>query len=295
MKKIFFVCFFIAATVGVIPVQAETLEEVYFPPAHDGVLSQRERKALNMIKDWRRGKTEGIKPIPSVDGSVRFIYGTSLPLISCATLQITDIELEPGEVVQSLHVGDTARWEMTPAVTGTGTNEITHIIVKPIQAKLQTSLVVTTDRRTYHMTLKSYIKTYMPKVAFIYPDNLMAKWMKENNMRKVRVDKLKMTGTNQRIDELDFEYDISGNGKWKPTRVYNDGIRTIIHMPKKMLNGEAPSLLVLRAKTGEEVLVNYRVHNARYIVDTVFDKAILIAGVGRTQEKVTITRKGGKS
>lgn len=295
MKKIFFVCFFIAATVGVNFVQAETLKDVYFPPTHDGVLSQRERKALNMIDDWRKGKTGSIKPIPSIDGSVRFIYGTSLPVISCATLQVTDIELEPGEVVQSLHVGDTARWEMTPAVTGTGKNEITHIVVKPVQPKLQTSLIVTTDRRTYHITLKSYINTYMPKVAFIYPDNIMAKWMQENKMRKVKVDKLKMTGTNQRIDELDFEYNISGDGKWKPTRVYNDGIRTIIHMPKKMLNGEAPSLLVLRPKTGEEVLVNYRVHNARYIVDTVFDKAILIAGVGRTQEKVIITRKGGKS
>ena len=40
----------------------------------------------------------------------------------------------------------------------------------------------------------------------------------------------------------------------------------------------------------EEILVNYRVLSDRYIVDTLFDKAILIAGVGSQQERVTITR-----
>ena len=42
----------------------------------------------------------------------------------------------------------------------------------------------------------------------------------------------------------------------------------------------------------ENILVNYRVQGARYIVDTVFDKAILIAGVGSSQDRVTITRMG---
>ena len=37
-------------------------------------------------------------------------------------------------------------------------------------------------------------------------------------------------------------------------------------------------------------MVNYRVQNNRYIVDAVFDKAMLIVGVGRNQERVTITR-----
>ena len=40
----------------------------------------------------------------------------------------------------------------------------------------------------------------------------------------------------------------------------------------------------------ETAMVNYRLQGDRYIVDTVFDKAILIAGAGRTQDKITITR-----
>jgi type IV secretion system protein VirB9 len=67
-------------------------------------------------------------------------------------------------------------------------------------------------------------------------------------------------------------------------------------MPKQMEQTEAPSLLVIRRDGGlmtddEAVLVNYRVHGYRYIVDQVFNKAILVAGVGRTQDKVVITRR----
>jgi type IV secretion system protein TrbG len=40
----------------------------------------------------------------------------------------------------------------------------------------------------------------------------------------------------------------------------------------------------------EKDIVNYSVQGDRYIVDTLFDKAVLIAGVGSGQDRVTITR-----
>ena len=78
-------------------------------------------------------------------------------------------------------------------------------------------------------------------------------------------------------------------------RVYNDGRKTIIQMPSTMAQTEAPALLVVRKDGGvftddETVMVNYRVQGDRYIVDSVFDKAILIAGVGSSQDRVTIQR-----
>jgi type IV secretory pathway VirB9-like protein len=81
-------------------------------------------------------------------------------------------------------------------------------------------------------------------------------------------------------------------------RVYNDGQKTIIQMPAAMAQTEAPTLLVVRKDGGlftddETVLVNYRIQGDRYIVDTIFDKALLIAGVGSGQDRVVITR-GGK-
>ncbi|WP_241362464.1 TrbG/VirB9 family P-type conjugative transfer protein, partial [Escherichia coli] len=69
---------------------------------------------------------------------------------------------------------------------------------------------------------------------------------------------------------------------------YNDGTRTIIQMPPTLSQGEAPALLVVR--NGENTLVNYRLHEDRYIVDSLFDEAIMITGVGRHQTKVVIRR-----
>jgi type IV secretion system protein VirB9 len=68
-------------------------------------------------------------------------------------------------------------------------------------------------------------------------------------------------------------------------------------MPATMNQTEAPVLLVVRKEGGlfsgddETVTVNYRVHGDRYVVDSVFHKAILIAGAGKSQERITITKE----
>lgn len=100
--------------------------------------------------------------------------------------------------------------------------------------------------------------------------------------------------TNEYLGNLNFNYSIQGNARFKPVRVYNNGVKTIIEMPSTMPQNEAPALLVLRGgglfKQEESVMVNYRLQGCRYIVDNVFDKAILVIGSGNTQEKITITR-----
>jgi type IV secretion system protein VirB9 len=205
------------------------------------------------------------------------------------------VALQPGELVNSINLGDTARWKVEPAITGTGSNEVQHLVIKPLDVGLETSLFVTTNRRSYHMRLRSHRTEYMPQVAFTYPEDALAKW---ENMKaretKERQEKT-MPETGEYLGNLNFDYDVSGSAPWKPLRVYNDGIKTIIQMPATMAQTEAPTLLVVR-KTGgwfsddETAIVNYRVQNDRYIVDAVFDKAILLAGVGSSQSRVTITR-----
>ena len=110
------------------------------------------------------------------DGTIRFLFGATQPSIVCAVLQVCDVELQPGEQVNSLHLGDTARWTVEPAVTGSGSVAVQHLIIKPMDTGLETSLIVTTDRRTYHLRLRSHRTEFMPRVAFTYPDDAMAKW-----------------------------------------------------------------------------------------------------------------------
>ena len=60
-------------------------------------------------------------------------------------------------------------------------------------------------------------------------------------------------------------------------------------MPTALQASEAPALLV--QSRGESALVNYRVRLPYYVVDRLFDTAVLIVGVGRHQDRVTIQRK----
>ena len=128
----------------------------------------------------------------------------------------------------------------------------------------------------------------MPKISFIYPDAVEQRFLALKERQKEEKEKNTIPETQEYLGNLDFDYRISGSAPWKPVRVYNDGTKTIIQMPPKMRQTEAPSLLVMN--NDGEALVNYRLQGDRFIVDQLFEKAMLIAGVGSKQTKITITK-----
>lgn len=104
-------------------------------------LSPKEQEALRLAAEWS-GKP--IKPIQVGGGKVVYVLGATMPTIIGAPMEISDIELEPGEQVNEFLVGDSARWLVESGSFG---GNLTHIFVKPLDAGLQTSLVVTTNKR----------------------------------------------------------------------------------------------------------------------------------------------------
>lgn len=271
------------------------MAEKYFSK-NNPKLTEQEKAAIAIAKRWSAGTPTGIKPVAGANGSVRFLFGAQQPSIVCAVLQVCDVALQPGEQVNSIHLGDAARWTVEPAITGRGPMETLHLIIKPMDVGLETSLIVTTDRRTYHMRLRSHRTQYMPQVAFTYPEDSLAKWdtIRKREVRERESNTIPQTG--EYLGNLDFEYDVDGDAPWKPVRVYSDGKKTIIQMPKVMSQTEAPSLLVLRKKGGwfsddDVTLVNYRVQGDRFIVDMVLEKAILVSGVGSSQDRITVSRR----
>lgn len=58
-----------------------------------------------------------------------------------------------------------------------------------------------------------------------------------------------------------------------------------------MKSSEAPALLI-NAGNGTQ-MVNYRVKGNYYVVDRLFSHAFLVSGVGRDQDRVTISYAGG--
>jgi type IV secretion system protein TrbG len=267
------------------------LSDLYFS-TNMPKLSAQEKMALNIAEQYQKGDKTS-KPFQSQDGSVSYVFGSGQIKVICAPLQVCDIALQAGEEFNDMNVGD-PRFIVEPSITGSGMNQQIHLLIKPKDAGLDTSLVVTTDRRTYHFRLKSDRYEFMPYVSFTYPDDAKAKWQMIKKMQSLRQQENTFAETNEYLGNLNFNYKIQGNAKFKPVRVYNNGVKTIIEMPEAMSQNEAPALLVLRNggffKKPESVMVNYRLQGCRYIVDNIFDKAILVIGSGSSQEKITITR-----
>ena len=272
----------------------DNMSDAYFDGKNPD-LTRQEKAALAIADKFSAATAVGIDPAPGPNGSIRFLYGSQQPSIVCAPLQVCDVALQPGEQVNSINLGDTVRWTVEPAITGSGINEVQHLIIKPQDVGLESSLVVTTNRRTYYLRLRSHRSKYMPQVSFVYPEEATAKWESvKSKETKERQDKT-LPETGEYLGNLDFNYEIQGDASWKPVRVYNDGNKTIIQMSSTLSQTDAPSLLVVRKDGGlftddERVMVNYRLQDSRYIVDTIFDKAVLISGVGSSQDSVTIQR-----
>ncbi|HCM7206533.1 TPA: P-type conjugative transfer protein TrbG [Salmonella enterica subsp. enterica serovar Typhimurium str. D23580] len=287
-----------ALIVGLLPTVAlaapgtDPLADQYFSK-NEPKMTPQELAAVAIGKKWQEG--QDVKPFQGADGSINwpFLPGKQYPVM-CAVLQVCDVALQPGENVNGLNVGD-PRYTVEPAVTGSGSSQVIHLILKPLDVGLDTTLVLTTDRRTYHFRLRSSRTQLMPFVSFTYPETAMAKWdaIKAREAQVRQENTIPQTG--EYLGNLSFNYTVDGSARWKPVRVYNDGRKTIIEMPSTMQQSEAPALLVVRKDGGlftdaETQMVNYRVQGDRYIVDSIFDKAILVSGVGSSQDKVTITR-----
>jgi len=240
----------------------------------------------------------GLKPASSYplrhNGEIIYLHGDPKATISCAPLDLCLIALQPGERIQrdGMHIGDTIRWQVKPTI---GANDTTHIVLKPLAIGLETSLALVTDRRSYHLNLVSRETGSMPLVTFHYPDEISAAWAAYYQDREKAEEQRRLPGTEEDVSTLDFDYTISGCSScaWRPQRIYNNGKRTIIQMGPGIEQGETPTLLVHSAQG--EVLVNYRIRTDRYIVDRVFDRAVLVLGVGRKQERVTVARKSQTS
>jgi type IV secretion system protein TrbG len=251
-------------------------------------------------------------PVVLPDRSVRLRFGAQYTEITCAVLQLCDVALQPGEQIQDIKVGDSDHWTLEPSVTAPGTAAaVEHVFIRPTDSGLETSAVILTDRRTYHFRLKSDVSRYMPAISFTYPSDaraqleaLKAKRTKRVAERARRV----LPATGEDIANLQFAYDIDGEAPWKPVHVYNNGVKTVIEFPPSVRHTELPALLIVRADGGlleddDRVRVNsrfeddpnsYPATNPRLVVDTVFDKAVLTAGVGGGRYEVTVTRRGGE-
>lgn len=263
-----------------------------YRPKADVPLTATALEAARVSERWRGEKDV---PSPGPDGRVMYSFGAGLPTVVCAPLRVCMIELEAGEkIVGEPHIGDSVRWNISPAMYGTGDRATAVIILKPQMPGLDTNLLITTDRRAYYLRLISKPEDYVARVAFAYPEDETRKWQQQLTAEQALAKQEKHAAETPpamiAIEKVNFDYTIrGGDDHIRPVRVFDDGAKTYIQMPPEIQHREAPVLLVV-GKDGKGEMTNYRVKDQTYIVDRLFDHANLVLGSGKKAQKVEISR-----
>jgi len=249
------------------------------PPPSPAELRVRAANRRATLEPSTGGYLNAVQVYPFSEGTIYHVF--------TAPERVTDIVLQPGETLGAVAAGDTVRWVIGDTTSGGGDTKRTHVLVKPFTAGLSTNLVITTDKRTYHLALTSTDRAAMSALSWTYPqDQLIAL---KAAAERARAEQPIASGL--QVEQLHFNYAISGDQPvWRPLRAFDDGRQTFIEFPPNLGVGEAPPLFLVDSK-GTPSLVNYRVEGRFYVVDRIFDAAELRLGF-KHQDIVRIARVG---
>jgi type IV secretory pathway VirB9-like protein len=246
-------------------------------------------------------------------GLVTFAYGSGIPTVVCALLELTDLTFEKGESILSVQLGDSVRWNIESAISGSANDSVEHLIVKPLEAGLKTSMLITTDRRTYHIRLKSTEADFMPAVVFSYPNSLKLPSKKHygddsylqytsnydsnedhndysetnsslknySSVQNVSYEgnsrpALNVAATyNDSTQRRNYNYSVDGDSKIIPQNVYDDGKRTFIVM-NNLINS---SYLPVLQEISSESFLFFGEDKTNTINFTYFDNTFVVDGI----------------
>lgn len=165
---------------------------------------------------------------------------------------ISSIQFEPGEIVESIQVGDSASWQIIRLKRGD------VISVKPRIDNAVTNMTVFTDRRVYTFELRARrarANKQNFRVAFTYPeDEDVAEFGPGLSSRRPLF--------------ANDDYYVAGKAAFRPTEVYDDGQRTFFRFPA---SGPMPAIFRVN-RLGFESLVNTRRAGDQVIVDGLSDQ-----------------------
>jgi len=192
---------------------------------------------------------------------------------------VTDIVLHQNEKLVGVLAGDTERWSIETAEV----SNIVHVYVKPKFSDISTNFIINTDKRSYRLLVSS-TDTYNPVIAWDYPEEMYRK-VASATVYKNREEKefldifIEKIGDRYVAKTMNYSYETKGSKKANmelfPLKVFDDGTRTYIQMPKSN-KYDLPVLYNVEDIDKEKLtLVNYRIHGAYFIADRVFMHARL--------------------
>ncbi len=226
-------------------------------------------------------------------GRVVMTYGESPAALVCAPLHICAIEFGPGEEFHDTpSISDSVRWHMEVREGYSFGSRRQYLILKPTKSAVDAILTAFTNKRFYSVRLVPDPDSYTPVLSFRYPDEELKAVQAKIDAQRARAKEsqeiasaakqaiIERTGVRTSkglvaAGDLNFGYLIAGNARFAPQRIFDDGRKTYIELPKSW-NGELP---VFHARSNEsDQVVNYRIDGRRYEIDGVFDEATLRLG-----------------
>lgn len=195
---------------------------------------------------------------------------------------VTTIELQAGETYLNIAGGDSANWVIDTIDGGTaGQQTRTYVLIKPRRPFQKTNLIITTDRRAYHLELASLEEAaYHTAITWTYAqvNNIVIRRASEEEVSAI----LERARRRANPPTVNYGYNVlvrfgEAHPVWTPTRVYDDGRQVVIEFPEESRHFSRPVLFVKRAD-GTDSLINYRMAGDRCVTHTLFDEAELRLG-----------------
>ena len=184
-----------------------------------------------------------------------FVYQPNNVVRVFATYGIsTMIIFDEDEKFETVALGDTESWDVVPTDKGN------ILFVKPKAKQVTTNMNVVTTKRIYYLELNDYAPEDGKKVfgiRFVYPEkDLNASLRNEAEARAANPNIAGIDKANVNID-----YSFSGDGKLKPSMVFDDGKKTFFKF-----GATVPAIFAVNADFSE-TLRNFRREGEYIVVD----------------------------
>ena len=257
----------------------------------------------------------GKAPIVKRAGFVQFPYGEVQPILNCQPNYGCDIQLQPGEQVQAVILGNEPLWDYLVWESNQQYVPIPHVTIGPRVSNARTNAIIGTDRRTYHLEFLSTRKSeYVRSAKFYYPRERLREFqLKQKKKTKRKTTHKRMTKRAKLLEEMStssklpyqfisFGWEVKADrwANWKPKRVFDDGLHIYLQFPDHVTFEDLPGIYFptddgeLSQPVWRSVKPDpkrSRETGAYLMIDGIFDELHLIGGFNGEQKKVVIKKK----
>jgi type IV secretion system protein VirB9 len=197
--------------------------------------------------------------------------GSRIQSIEYRSDQVIPIQVAPGyqlmvefaadERIESVAVGDSSAWQVTPNHGGD------RLFIKPLQSGLATNLTVVTSARTYTFDLNPGSIDAPYVLRFTYPG-------------------ANETAEADPVGAVEGRYRLSGARSLRPSRISDDGVHTYIEWPRE---SSIPAIYAVDER-GEESIVNGMMRDDLFVIDAVVRRLVFridrhVARAERVQQR----------